>query len=417
MSAAKQANKWLTIGVTMLIGLFVAYLDRSNLSIALTEMGVDLGFAGNAFISSSVVTAFSIGYAVSNILGGVLTRRMDPKAVVTSMVVVWSAGTVAIGFINSVPLLYVFRILLGVCEGFYWPQMSRIVLAWFAPEERTRANSIVQYYGQFLALAIGFFILTPIHEALGWRALFWITGALGIVIVAPLYLKNLRPASEAPYGQQTVASSKEVKSSDSKLTLEKLGGPSFFLLLFAYLSQGMLFWGITLWIPTVVKALGFSGYLGGALTGVPYLAAVLLAIPMTQISDKTGKRTVIATSGMVVAGLMLVLIAVFNGNPIAMIVLITIAMGYYTSCFTPNIWTIIQAYTAPDAVGAASGIVNGVGAGLGGTIAGYLVGMLYEATGSYVPAFATLGGIVIIGGVCLMAYGRSNAKKKLEAGK
>ena len=173
----------------------------------------------------------------------------------------------------------------------------------------------------------------------------------------------------------------------------------------------MLFWGITLWIPTVVKALGFSGYLGGALTGVPYLAAVLLAIPMTSLSDKTGKRTLIAVSGMVVAGLMLVLIAVFNGNPMAMIVLITIAMGYYASCFTPNIWTIIQTYTAPDAVGAASGIVNGVGAGLGGTIAGYLVGLLYEATNSYVPAFATLGAIVIAGGVCLTLYGSINEKK------
>lgn len=409
MATQKAPNKWLTIGATMLIGLFVAYLDRSNLSIALTEMGVDLGFAENAFVSSSVVTAFSIGYAVSNVLGGVLTRRMDPKTVVTSMVVVWSAGTIAIGFINSVPLLYVFRILLGICEGFYWPQMSRIVLGWFAPEERTRANSIVQYYGQFLALAIGFFILTPIHESLGWRALFIITGALGIVIVTPLYLKNLKPQSEAPYAQP-VDDSRGAKSS-SKLTLEKLGGASFFLLLFAYLSQGMLFWGITLWIPTVVKALGFSGYLGGALTGVPYLAAVLLAIPMTSLSDKTGKRTAIAVSGMVVAGLMLVLIAVFNGNPVAMIVLITIAMGYYASCFTPNIWTIIQTYTAPDAVGAASGIVNGVGAGLGGTIAGYLVGLLYEATGSYVPAFATLGAIVIAGGVCLTLYGRINEKK------
>ena len=209
MVTQKAPNKWLTIGVTMLIGLFVAYLDRSNLSIALTEMGVDLGFAENAFISSSVVTAFSIGYAVSNVLGGVLTRRIDPKTVVTSMVVVWSVGTIAIGFINSVPLLYVFRILLGICEGFYWPQMSRIVLGWFAPEERTRANSIVQYYGQFLALAIGFFILTPIHESLGWRALFIITGALGIFIVAPLYLKNLKPQSEAPYAQPSDARSEE----------------------------------------------------------------------------------------------------------------------------------------------------------------------------------------------------------------
>lgn len=402
------SNKWLTIGLTMLIGLFVAYLDRSNLSIALTEMGVDLGFAGDAFISSSVVTAFTVGYALSNIFGGVLTRAMEPKKVCVATVAIWSIGTVATGFISSVPLLYAFRILLGVCEGFYWPQMSRIILAWFAPEERTRANSIVQYYGQFLALAVGFFILTPIHDSFGWRVLFFITGALGIVIVLPLYLKNLKPLGDSPFGSKIVPGKEDVKN---KLTLEQLGGSSFFLLLFAYFSQGMLFWGITLWIPTVVKALGFTGYMAGLLTGVPYLAAVLLAIPMTSISDKTGKRTQIAVSGMVVAGILLVAIALVSGNNVATIVLITIAMGYYASCFTPNIWTIIQAYTAPEAVGVASGIVNGVGAGLGGTIAGYLVGLLYDATGSYVPGFATLGALVIVGGVCLTLYGSINARR------
>lgn len=410
MKQLKQ-NKWLTIGVTMLIGLFVAYLDRSNLSIALTDMGVDLGFAGNAFVASSVVTAFSIGYAVANVLGGVLTRRMDPKVVATSMVVIWSLGTIAIGFISNIALLYIFRIVLGICEGFYWPQMSRIVLGWFSPDERTRANSIVQYYGQFLALALGFFILTPIHESLGWRALFLITGALGIVVVTPLYIKNLKPASEAPY-EQAVTTKVQKHESESRLTLEKLGGPSFFLLLFSYLSQGMLFWGITLWIPTVVKALGFAGYVGGLMSGLPYLAAVILAIPMTRISDKTGKRTEIATSGLIVAGILLILIAVFAGNSIAMIILIILAMGYYASCFTPNIWTIIQTYTVPDAVGAASGIVNGVGAGLGGTLAGYLVGLVQAATGSYVPAFCVLGACVICGGFCLYFYGVNNEKKR-----
>lgn len=405
MSKSVVKNKWLTIGVTMLVGLFVAYLDRSNLSIALTEMGIDLGFAQDAFISSSVVTAFSIGYAVANVFGGVLTQKMEPKNVLIATVAIWSIGTLAIGFIASVPLLYFFRILLGVCEGFYWPQQSRIVLAWFDSQERTKANSIVQYYGQFLALAIGFAILTPINAAFGWRVLFMITGTLGLIIVVPLYFKNLTKSADAPFGQKTVA------GKEYRLNLADLGGGSFFLLLFAYLVQGMLFWGITYWLPTVVKTLGFTGYGSGFMSGLPYLAAVLLAIPITRYSDKSGKRTIIASFGMFFAGVMLMLIGA-SGNAIAMIVLITLSMGVYASCFTPNIWTIVQAYTAPEAVGSASGIINGVGAGLGGTISGYLVGMMYAVTGSYTPGFVILGVLVFAGGAALMAYGMLNARKR-----
>ena len=398
------ANRWLTIGGTLLVGLFVAYLDRSNLSIALTDMSSELGFSGDAFVKSSVLTAFTVGYAISNIFGGVLTKKMEPKTVVLVTMGTWSAGTFLTGFITLIPALYVLRILLGVCEGFYWPQQSRFVMSWFSPDERSRANSIVQYYGQFLALAIGFAILTPLNDAFGWRVLFFITGALGLVVVLPLYVRNLRKEADAPY-IVTRAQTNE------RLTLKALGGPSFFLVLFTYFTQGMLFWGITLWLSTVVSSLGFSGYAAGFMTGLPYLAAVLLAIPMTAISDKTGRRVQIASAGLIIPGILLMLIGAAQGNNIIVMVLITVAMGYYAASFTPNIWTIVQSNVAPSAVGTASGIINGTGAGLGGTLAGYLVGMLYNATGSYMPGFITLGVLVILGGISLIAYQRMNADK------
>ena len=49
--------------------------------------------------------------------------------------------------------------------------------------------------------------------------------------------------------------------------------------------------------------------------------------------------------------------------------LITVALGYYASSFTPNIWSILQETVEPQAVGPASGIINGLGAGGGGAAA------------------------------------------------
>jgi MFS family permease len=138
---------------------------------------------------------------------------------------------------------------------------------------------------------------------------------------------------------------------------------------------------------------------------LPYIAAIALAIPIGIISDRTGKRVLIASMGLIIPGLLLLLLpAVDSGY--AKLGLITIALGYYASSFTPNIWSILQSTVEPHAIGPASGIMNGLGAGGGGTIAGFLVGMISAHTGSYMSGFMVLGALVILGGVALLSYGR-----------
>ena len=394
-------SKWWSIGGSLMIGLFVAYLDRSNLSVSLPSVAQDLGFAGDGFpvTSSLALTTFLIGYAVANVLGGILTRRLDPKIVVIWSFALWSVATVVIGFTSSLTVLLVCRAILGLAEGVYWPQQSRFARGWFAADELTKANSLIQYYGQYLALAIGFMILTPIYQAFGWRILFFLTGGLGLVFIVPLYMKSLRPETEAPYRIEASG------QPSAPLTFEALGGLSFAFLVFSYVTQGMLFWGITLWIPLVVKSLGFTGFDQALASAVPYAAAVLFAIPMSIISDKTNKRVLIASLGLLIPGGLLLLLPQVDSG-MAKLALITVALGLYAASYTPNIWSILQSTVAPEAIGPASGIMNGLGAGGGGTIAGFLVAMLYGSTGSYMPGFMVLGGLVILGGLSLLTYGR-----------
>jgi MFS family permease len=93
------------------------------------------------------------------------------------------------------------------------------------------------------------------------------------------------------------------------------GGPSFLLLLFSYITQGMLFWGITLWIPLAVRSLGFIGTSQALASSLPYFAAVAMAVPMAKISDHTGHRILIASLGMLIPGvLMIMLPLVDNGD-------------------------------------------------------------------------------------------------------
>ncbi len=390
------------IGYSLMVGLFVAYLDRTNLSVALPSLSRDMGFAGDGFAvtSSLALTIFLVGYAVANVLGGILTRRAEPKTVVIWCFALWSIATVAVGFTDAVAVLLACRLVLGVAEGIYWPQQSRFARAWFASHELTRANGIIQFYGQYLALAVGFMVLTPLYEAFGWRVLFFVTGGLGLVVIVPLFAAVLRPEAEAPFAERRTAA-----ASEPRVTLAALGGPPFLLLLFSYVTQGMLFWGITLWIPLAVRSLGFTGWSQAVASSLPFCAAVLFAVPLARISDRTNRRVLIAALGMLIPGLLMVALPLVDSGT-AKLALITVALGYYAGSYTPNIWSILQSTVEPGAIGSASGIVNGIGAGGGGTVAGFLVGMLNQATGSYTPGFVTLGALVILGGFALLAYGR-----------
>lgn len=107
------------------------------------------------------------------------------------MVLIWSIATVFVGFTSSVYVILICRLVLGITEGIYWPQQSRFASDWFSDKERTQANSIIQYYGQFPALA-RFMILSPLDAAFGWRNVFIITGMIGIVVVVPLYITMLK---------------------------------------------------------------------------------------------------------------------------------------------------------------------------------------------------------------------------------
>lgn len=400
---AVGSSKWWRIGAVLMFGLFIAYLDRSNLSIALPGLSHDMGFAGPAFADTSswALTAFLFGYLAANLLGGFLTYRIDPKLTLIVTIAVFSLCTLLAGFVDSVGLLIALRVVLGFAEGIYWPQQFRVAKAWFTEREMSKGTAIIQYYGQYAALALGFFLLTPVYDALGWRPLFWITGLAGLVLVVPLYVAFLR---STPPGTAPVSAPRE-PGTRTRMRLADFGGPRFLLLVFSYFSNGMLFWGITLWIPLVIQSLGFTGTGRGLLAALPYALSLLLTVPMMAISDRSGKRVLIASSGLLVGGALVSALPLVE-SPAGKLVLICVGMGYFTATFTSNLWAIAVTDLPSHLVGPATGIINGFGAGGGGIVAGFVVGQLQAATGSYLPGFVTVGLVAIVGGVALLWYGR-----------
>jgi len=159
-----------------------------------------------------------------------------------------------------------------------------------------------------------------------------------------------------------------------------------------------------------VKSLGFTGTSQALGSSLPYFAAVILAVPMSIISDKTGKRVLIAALGLFIPGLLLIMLPMVESGLLKLIG-ITLALGFHASSFTPNFWSVVQSSVEPQAVGPAAGIVNGFGAGGGGTTAGFLVGFVHQMTGSYMYGFGALGVMMILASLALIIFEKVKAKQ------
>src|SRR3954454_3949933 len=172
----------------MLFALTVVnYADRSTLSITGTEVAKDLAL--DAVAMGFVFSAFGWTYAVGQIPGGWLLDRYGSKAVYGLSLIGWSLLTFlqgSSGFFGvalAVYVMFALRFLLGLVESPAFPANGRIVAAWFPPAERGTATAVFNS-AQYFATVLFAPIMGWITHALGWPAVFWFMGALGLVFGA-----------------------------------------------------------------------------------------------------------------------------------------------------------------------------------------------------------------------------------------
>lgn len=162
----------------------VAFLDRTNVSIAGLEITKAYGFGNQGL--GWVFSAFLLGYAMFQVPAGWLAARYGPRRVLTLGALCWGATTVATallptGMAHAVVLLIVIRLLLGAAEAVVYPAANQFVARWVPPGERGVVNGVI-----FAGVGAGSGLTPPFLNWLiathGWRAAFWFSAGLGIVV-------------------------------------------------------------------------------------------------------------------------------------------------------------------------------------------------------------------------------------------
>lgn len=151
---APPGRKRFLIVACLFIGIFIAYLDRVNVSVLaanepfLAYMGIE-GMPLQIGMMMTVFWPLMVSLMLYyHHLATTLSEKSD-DALYPNLTIALIIGGVATSF----ALIIICRILLGIGEGFYYPLQSVFIKNWFPKQERGRANA-AWIVGQSVAPAI-----------------------------------------------------------------------------------------------------------------------------------------------------------------------------------------------------------------------------------------------------------------------
>jgi MFS family permease len=195
-SRSLRRHQAITLGLLFLAGV-VNFLDRASLSIANTTVRAEMHLSATQM--GWLLSAFSLAYGIAQLPLIGLLDRAGTRAVLGGGLILWSAAQMLTGLVRSFAPFILLRVLLGAGEAPFYPSGVRSTREWFSSAARARATAIMSS-SQTIGLAVAPPVLTWIMLSLGWRAMFAVLGASGL-LVALAWIALHRARSETAFAE------------------------------------------------------------------------------------------------------------------------------------------------------------------------------------------------------------------------
>lgn len=177
-------SRWIAIGVFVCASL-LNYLDRQLLAAVKPTIGVEFHMSNKDY--GWLIAVFSIIYAVSAPLMGLLIDKIGLNWGITIAVGGWSLATIATAMTNSFTGLIACRGLLGIAQAGGVPGSGKAFAMYLAPAERALGNSLSQ-----TGISLGSFVAPLLASGFDWRTAFKIAGMLGFVWIPVWWIISRR---------------------------------------------------------------------------------------------------------------------------------------------------------------------------------------------------------------------------------
>jgi D-galactonate transporter len=389
----------------------VAYLDRVNVGFAKLQMQGDLQFSEAVYGLGAGI--FFIGYFLFEVPSNVVLHRVGARRWIARIMVTWGVLSAATMFVNSPVSFYVIRFLLGAAEAGFFPGIILYLTYWYPAARRGKATSLflaaIPFAGILGGPLSGWILqgLGGVNGWAGWQWLFLLQGlptvALGLVVWRCLDdrvkdAKWLTPA-ERELIARDIAAENTGKAEPRILTV--LGNARVWLLALVYFAYTSGLYGISFWLPSIIKAIGVKSALDiGLLSAIPWSFGVVAMYLMARSADRRLEYRWHSALAAVVGAVGLVLSVAFHGNAtLAMAGLTLATMGIMSTL--PVFWGLPTAFLGGAAAAAGIALINSFG-NLSGFSAPFLIGLIKDATQSTDAGLHMLAAILVVGAVLVL---------------
>jgi ACS family glucarate transporter-like MFS transporter len=409
-TSASGAVRWVVIFCAFIVAA-VSYLDRNNLSIAITAIQDEFGLSDVQL--GTVFSAFVFGYAFTQPFAGRLADRFGPYRLIFLAIIWWSALTLALTFVPaglalSFALLLGVRFLLGIGEAVIFPASNRLVASWIPSSERGFANGLI-----FAGVGVGGGIAPPLITYFmlthTWRAAFYTCAALGLLVgIVWLFVVRDRPREhrwvskeEADYIEQGMPAQQSGGGELLKWR-EMILDRQVTLLTASYFCYGYVAYIFFTWFFKYLADVRGLDLKVSALYGtLPFIAMAVASSMGGFISDKLIVRYGHRVARCGLAGLSMLAASgfVWWGAHVedARVAAIVLAGGAGALYLAQSAFWAISADIGGNSAGTISGTMN-MGSQIGGIITASLTPYLASAFG-WMASFAFAAAICAFGGL------------------
>ena len=355
----------------------LAYLDRVNVGFAKLQMLQDLSLSDVAFGTGAGI--FFAGYFLFEVPSNLLLKKFGARTWIARIMVSWGILSSAMMWVKSEWAFYGVRFLLGVAEAGFFPGIIFYLTLWYPSSLRSTRTawfvSAIAVSGVLGSPVSGLIMdgLSGVLGLAGWQWLFLAEGLPSMLVGIWVWFYLDSGIAQAKW-LGTEEKALLVRNLDAEdrhkqrlRVLDAFKSGRVYALCAIYFTLMIGLYGISFWLPSIVKAMGVKGYLSvGLISAIPYAVAVVGMVFLSRNSDRTGERRLHYVFNVTAGSLGLALSAVFRSHPVLAIVFLAIGtLGVIGSM--PIFWPVPSTFLAGTAAAAGIGIVNSVG-NLGGYV-------------------------------------------------
>ena len=397
-------RRWVTVFL-LAAGLVIAYVDRTNLSVALAASDFKQYFQLSDEQRGLLNSAFFWSYTLLQIPAGLVVDRFGVKRPITLALLFWCMVSAATSTATLLWQLIALRLLLGVGEAVVFPAGLSWIHRNVEEERRGLAAGIFvggTKWGPALAAPLAAWLVS--HY--GWRIMFRVVGLGGLVWLLPwvwLAEEGARPPKRGPGAAVALPLAALFRS---RIIWGTLIGT------FCY--NYFLFFSIT-WLPAYfVERRHLSLDSMGIYTMFSFAGTAVMAILAGAAADwriARGADAAATRRGFTIAGLLVASTEVFgalaDSNQLAVFFVVFSMAGLGLA--TANYWALTQTLVTRAAAGRVAGLQN-TALNLAGIVAPILTGWLKQVTGSYTAPMQAIWLVLLAGvGAYLFLVRRSAA--------